>query len=68
MSMYTRACAGRAVRMAAATARRRAMSTAAAAAARTTVDEGYVPQEWQQRILGTEGLSIRTGPMEVSFT
>lgn len=45
------------------------MSTAAAAAARTTVDEGYVPQEWQQqRILGTEGLSIRTGPMEVSFT
>ncbi|KAM6482829.1 hypothetical protein HDV62DRAFT_336328 [Trichoderma sp. SZMC 28011] len=65
MSMYTRACVGRAVRMAAATARRRAMmSTAAAAAARTTVDEGYVPQEWQQRILGTEGLSIRTGPME----
>ncbi|UKZ56739.1 hypothetical protein TrVGV298_010580 [Trichoderma virens] len=66
MSMYTRACAGplgrarASARMAAVV--RRAMSTAAAAA--RTVDEGYVQQEWQQRILGTEGLSIRTGPME----
>ncbi|KAL7948502.1 hypothetical protein V8C42DRAFT_351598 [Trichoderma barbatum] len=67
MSMYTRACVGplsrTRVAVRAAAAVRRAMSTAAAAA--RTVDEGYAQgQEWQHRILGTEGLSIRTGPME----
>ncbi|KAL7934204.1 hypothetical protein V8C35DRAFT_37373 [Trichoderma chlorosporum] len=67
MSMYARVCAGplgrtRAAARVQTAALRRAMSMAAAAA--RTVDEGYMHQEWQQRIVGTESLSIRTGPME----
>ncbi|KAH6605280.1 hypothetical protein Trco_006987 [Trichoderma cornu-damae] len=79
MSMYSRACAGpllgrssrarvrAAARRAAAAAA--AMSTAAVSATRPPRIDGGLLQgkaEWQQSasLLGTEGLSIRTGPTE----
>lgn len=81
MSIYTRACSGpllgRSSRTAVRAALRRraaALSSAATATATATSTPGFEESllqgraEWQQpaRFLGTEGLSLRTGPMEVS--
>lgn len=79
MSIYTRACSGpllgrssRAAVRAALRTRAAAMSSAATATASSAsgFEESLLQgrAEWQQpaRFLGTEGLSIRTGPMEVS--
>ncbi|RFU79823.1 hypothetical protein TARUN_2418 [Trichoderma arundinaceum] len=75
MSMYSRACAGPLLgrscraRVRAAARRMSSAATATATAMRAPgLEESFLQgkAEWQQpaRFLGTEGLSIRTGPME----